>query len=35
VTIKLYPMTCGWLTGDLGYLMQGGEGEAELPIRLI
>jgi hypothetical protein len=27
VSIKLYAMTCGWLTGNLGYLMEGGEGE--------
>jgi hypothetical protein len=32
VSVKLSAMTCGWLTGDLGYLMEGGEGEAELPI---
>jgi glyoxylase-like metal-dependent hydrolase (beta-lactamase superfamily II) len=25
-------MTCGWLTGDLGRLMEGGEGLADLPI---
>src|SRR5215472_356619 len=25
-------MTCGRLSGDLGYLMEGGEGRAELPI---
>src|SRR5262245_17529054 len=30
--LKLYAMTCGWLTGDLGRLMEGGEGEVELPI---
>jgi N-acyl homoserine lactone hydrolase len=32
VTLKLSAMTCGWLTGQLGYLMEGGEGEVELPI---
>jgi N-acyl homoserine lactone hydrolase len=32
VSIKLFAMTCGWLTGELGRLMEGGEGEAELPI---
>jgi N-acyl homoserine lactone hydrolase len=32
VSLKLYAMTCGWLTGNLGYLMEGGEGETELPI---
>ena len=30
--IRLYAMTCGWLTGELGRLMEGGEGEVELPI---
>jgi N-acyl homoserine lactone hydrolase len=30
--LKLYAMTCGWLTGDLSRLMEGGEGEVELPI---
>ena len=32
VSIKLYAMTCGWLTGDLDRLMGGEEGKAELPI---
>jgi glyoxylase-like metal-dependent hydrolase (beta-lactamase superfamily II) len=32
VSIKLYAMTCGWLTGDLDRLMEGGEGKAKLPI---
>src|SRR4029077_10261194 len=32
VSIKLFALTCGHLTGDLGYLMEGGEGKAELPI---
>jgi hypothetical protein len=32
VSIKLFAMTCGWLTGELGRLMEGGEGEAELLI---
>jgi N-acyl homoserine lactone hydrolase len=32
MTVKLYAMTCGYLTGQLGYLMEGGEGEARLPI---
>ena len=32
VSIKLFAMTCGWLTGELGRLLEGGEGEAELPI---
>ena len=30
--MKLYAMTCGRLTGNLGDLMQGGEGKVELPI---
>ena len=30
--LRLYAMTCGWLTGRLGHLMEGGEGEIELPI---
>jgi N-acyl homoserine lactone hydrolase len=32
MTLKLYALTCGHLTGQLGYLMEGGEGEARLPI---
>jgi glyoxylase-like metal-dependent hydrolase (beta-lactamase superfamily II) len=30
--LKLFALTCGYLSGDLGYLMEGGEGKAELPI---
>jgi glyoxylase-like metal-dependent hydrolase (beta-lactamase superfamily II) len=30
--IKLYAMTCGHLTGDLGHLLEGGEGRIRLPI---
>jgi N-acyl homoserine lactone hydrolase len=30
--VKVYAMTCGHITGKLGYLMEGGEGEARLPI---
>jgi N-acyl homoserine lactone hydrolase len=30
--VKLYAMTCGHITGKLGYLIEGGEGEARLPI---
>lgn len=30
--VKLYAMTCGHITGKLAYLMEGGEGEARLPI---
>jgi N-acyl homoserine lactone hydrolase len=32
LTLQLFALTCGRLTGDLGHLMEGGEGEAELPI---
>jgi len=32
LSIKLFAMTCGRLTGDLGRLMEGGEGRADLPI---
>ena len=32
MSLKLFALTCGHLTGDLGYLMEGGEGKAELPI---
>ena len=32
MTLNLLALTCGHLTGDLGYLMEGGEGKAELPI---
>ena len=32
MSIKLLALTCGHLTGDLGYLMEGGEGRADLPI---
>lgn len=32
MTVKLYAMTCGHLTGQLARLMEGGEGEALLPI---
>ncbi len=32
MAVKLYAMTCGYLTGQLGYLMEGGTGEARLPI---
>jgi N-acyl homoserine lactone hydrolase len=30
--IRLYAMTCGHLTGDLGRLMEGGEGRIRIPI---
>jgi len=32
MTVRLYAMTCGHLTGPLGRLMEGGEGEVRLPI---
>jgi glyoxylase-like metal-dependent hydrolase (beta-lactamase superfamily II) len=32
MTVKLFAFTCGWLTGELGRLMEGGEGKVELPI---
>jgi N-acyl homoserine lactone hydrolase len=32
MTAKLYAMTCGRLTGELSRLMEGGEGQATLPI---
>jgi N-acyl homoserine lactone hydrolase len=32
LSVKLFAMTCGRLSGDLGYLMEGGEGRADLPI---
>ena len=32
MTVRLFALTCGYLTGNLGYLMEGGEGQAELPV---
>ena len=32
LSVKLFALTCGRLSGDLGYLMEGGEGRADLPI---
>jgi N-acyl homoserine lactone hydrolase len=32
MTVRLFAFTCGWLKGELGHLMEGGEGEVELPI---
>jgi N-acyl homoserine lactone hydrolase len=32
MTLRLFAFTCGWLEGDLGYLMEGGAGRAALPI---
>jgi glyoxylase-like metal-dependent hydrolase (beta-lactamase superfamily II) len=32
LSVTLFALTCGRLTGDLGRLMEGGEGRADLPI---
>jgi N-acyl homoserine lactone hydrolase len=32
MTLAVYALTCGWLEGELGYLMEGGEGRIRLPI---
>lgn len=32
MTVKLYALTCGHLTGSLKHLMEGGEGDVRLPI---
>jgi len=32
VPVRLFAFTCGWLTGEHGYLMEGGEGRIDLPI---
>ena len=32
MSLKLYAFTCGHLTGELGHLMEGGEGRIRLPI---
>ena len=32
MTVKLYAMTCGYLTGAFKNLMEGGEGQIDLPI---
>ena len=32
MNLAVYALTCGHLTGDLGYLMEGGEGRIRLPI---
>ena len=34
MTLKVFALTCGHLTGDLGHLMEGGEGRIGLPIPL-
>ncbi len=32
MTVRLYAMTCGWLTGRMKDMIEGGEGEVRLPI---
>jgi glyoxylase-like metal-dependent hydrolase (beta-lactamase superfamily II) len=32
VSLRVYAFTCGHLTGELGHLMEGGEGKIRLPI---
>ena len=32
MSLAVYALTCGWLEGDLGHLMEGGEGRVRLPI---
>jgi N-acyl homoserine lactone hydrolase len=32
MTVRLFAFTCGRLSGELGYLIEGGEGRVELPI---
>jgi glyoxylase-like metal-dependent hydrolase (beta-lactamase superfamily II) len=32
MVLKVYALTCGWLEGDFGRLMEGGEGRIRLPI---
>jgi glyoxylase-like metal-dependent hydrolase (beta-lactamase superfamily II) len=32
MTVSLYAMTCGAVTGALGYLMEGGEGDITIPV---
>ena len=32
MTLKLYAMTCGYLTGQFGNMLEGAEGEVRLPI---
>ena len=32
MVLKVYALTCGWLEGDFGRLMEGGEGRVRLPI---
>jgi N-acyl homoserine lactone hydrolase len=32
MSLRVFAMTCGWLTGDFGRLMEGGEGRIRMPI---
>jgi N-acyl homoserine lactone hydrolase len=32
MSVKLYALTCGHITGKLGHLMEGGEGEVRMPV---
>jgi len=32
MTLRLYPMTCGWLTAPLGLLLEGESGEIRIPV---
>src|SRR4030081_3005184 len=32
MALKVYALTCGWLEGDFGRLMESGEGRIRLPI---
>ena len=32
MSLDVFALTCGWLEGDLGHLMAGGEGRVRLPI---
>ena len=32
MSLRLFAFTCGWVTGDFGRLMEGGEGDVTLPI---
>ena len=32
MNLQVYAFTCGWVTGDFGRLMEGGEGDITLPV---
>jgi glyoxylase-like metal-dependent hydrolase (beta-lactamase superfamily II) len=32
VTLNVYAFTCGWVTGEFGRLMEGGEGDITVPV---